>query len=424
MTGLDNDKIAELHARLREVGVEPFFEEMFDVKQMSPALLGTAFGLRPDLEEHLGEDMFMVILGRAIGRAYFKRQKLSQYNTIEDAAKLLRESQNIVVITGAGISTSLGIPDFRSKETGFYTKLLEAGITEPEEVFDIHSFDEDPSTFYKLAHGILPDDTRYTPTHGFIRLLQDKQKLRTNYTQNIDNIEERAGIERDRLVQCHGSFATATCRKCRFKVKGTEIFPSIREQTVAHCKRCDETISAQCAAPAKKKLKPNSNRFNGSNDDDDSDTSDSIPEPGVMKPDITFFGEALPDNFFDRFNERDRFHTDLVIVIGTSMKVAPVSEMPNFIPHEVPHIYISRDPIGHVNFDIQLLGDCDAVVWELCQRAGWELGHEMIPEGFGVEVRGVQGLEHIWLVKSNQGTIGDKKVSMNGESTAEVESLK
>jgi NAD-dependent SIR2 family protein deacetylase len=62
-----------------------------------------------------------------------------------------------------------------------------------------------------------------------------------------------------------------------------------------------------------------------------------------MKPDITFFGEALPDNFFDRLKDVDREKVDLVIVMGTSMKVAPVSEIPNFVPRDVPQIYISRD---------------------------------------------------------------------------------
>ncbi len=99
-------------------------------------------------------------------------------------------------------------------------------------------------------------------------------------------------------------------------------------------------------------------------DDDDSDGEYDIPEPGVMKvilpqlwkllmladtdittwqPDITFFGEQLPSQFFDRLQDRDRDLVDLVIVIGTSMKVAPVSEVPRVLPASVPQIYISRD---------------------------------------------------------------------------------
>ena len=73
-----------------------------------------------------------------------KRAKLEHINTIDDAASLLKTRSKILVITGAGISTSLGIPDFRSKDTGFYAKLKEMGMAEPEEVFDIFNFDYDP----------------------------------------------------------------------------------------------------------------------------------------------------------------------------------------------------------------------------------------------------------------------------------------
>jgi NAD-dependent histone deacetylase SIR2 len=239
-----------------------------------------------------------------------------------------------MVITGAGISTSLGIPDFRSKTTGFYSKLQDMGYSEPEEVFDIVAFDEDPSIFYKLAADILPDLKHYSPTHAFIRLLQDKNKLQTNYTQNIDNLEELAGIDKNRLIQCHGSFATATCRKCKYKVKGTDIFPAIRAKRVARCKRCISNIATQEAlGPKVKKRKPTPRRTTHS-DSDDEDEDDDIPQPGVMKPDITFFGEALPDHFFTRFTEQDVNTVDLVLVIGTSLKVAPVSDMPNYLPHQ------------------------------------------------------------------------------------------
>lgn len=105
-----------------------------------------------------------------------------------------------------------------------------------------------------------------------------------------------------------------------------------------------------------------------------------------MKPDITFFGEALPDAFHTRLVEHDRERVDLVVVIGTSLKVAPVSEVVPFLHPHVPQIYISRTPVDHTNFDIDLLGDCDVVVAELCRRAGWDLEHEMVPEGQVVEV--------------------------------------
>jgi NAD-dependent histone deacetylase SIR2 len=215
-----------------------------------------------------------------------KRQKLSQFKTIDDAAKLINASKNVLVITGAGISTSLGIPDFRSKSTGFYTKLQAMGYEEPEEVFDLSTFDDNPSTFYSLAGDILPDLHKWTPTHQFIRMIQDKGKLLRNYTQNIDNIESHAGILPEKLIQCHGSWATATCRKCAHKIPGEEIFEDIRAKKVAHCKKC--AASLRIADGKGMKRKRSSNGINKpkkrqSGSDDDSDGQYDIPQPGVMK---------------------------------------------------------------------------------------------------------------------------------------------
>lgn len=290
------------------------------------------------------DESFYQLLGLAISRELNKRPRLEQYKTIDDAAKLLRERKNVMVITGAGISTSLGIPDFRSKNTGFYSKLLDMGYSEPEQVFDIHNFDEDPTTFYKLAGDIIPDLEKWTPTHEFIRLLQDKDKLLTNYTQNIDNVESHAGIRKEKLIQCHGSWATATCRKCKYKVPGADIFDSVRSHKPAECPQCVREIATQKPGMKRKRSSNGSKKRRGPGDDDsDSDGAYDIPQPGIMKPDITFFGEALPNDFFDRLKEQDREKVDLVIVMGTSMKVAPVSEIPNFLPRDIPQIYISRD---------------------------------------------------------------------------------
>lgn len=313
---------------------------------MTARKLCSAFGVKiPSfLADSADDEAFYQLLGLAINRELNKRRRLVQYSTIDDAAALLQKSRNIMVITGAGISTSLGIPDFRSKNTGFYSKLQDLGFDEPEQVFDINNFDSDPTIFYKLAGDILPDLEKWTPTHEFIRLLQDKDKLLTNYTQNIDNVEAHAGIQKEKLIQCHGSWATATCRKCKYRIPGNEIFDDIRGHTPAECKRCIQTIAETKPGMKRKRSSNGSKRRRGPGDDDSEDEGQyDIPQPGIMKPDITFFGEALPDNFFNRLKNQDRDKVDLVIVMGTSMKVAPVSEIPNFLPRDVPQIYISRD---------------------------------------------------------------------------------
>lgn len=128
---------------LRKVGPNIFIEEYLNSGKYDLRTLVTAFGVRPDYP--FGDQWYIRVLGLSIQREVDRRQKLEAYNTIEDVVKLLKKCQKIMVITGAGISTSLGIPDFRSKNTGFYSQLQARGISEPEEVFDIHTFDEDPT---------------------------------------------------------------------------------------------------------------------------------------------------------------------------------------------------------------------------------------------------------------------------------------
>ena len=131
-----------------------------------------------------------------------QRDKSAQYRSVDDAVDLFRRSKNIIVITGAGISTSASLPDFRSS-TGLYSKVL-------QKLFSLKTFKEDLTTFYKKAKKVLLPVNRCTPTHAFLALLHDK--LRTIYTQNIDNIKALAGIRSDKLIQCHGSLEKATCQ--------------------------------------------------------------------------------------------------------------------------------------------------------------------------------------------------------------------
>lgn len=370
---------------LRDVGPAAFCEKYIysgelDVKQVLMAL-----GVRPPKHlEGLDDDAYWGILGAAICRQLGKRIKLTDFNTVDDAIELLQRSRNIVVLTGAGISTSLGIPDFRSEKTGLYSQLskLDLDISDPQEVFDIRVFRREPKIFYRVAQDILPDDKQKgTPTHAFIRLLQDKGKLLTNYTQNIDNLEAKVGIIPEKLIQCHGSFATASCIECHHQVPGDNIFDEIRSGIIPKC--TNPSCTKLNLAPGKLKRKRTSNgqlpkRSKKHSDSDSSDEGYDLPEAGIMKPDITFFGEELPDRFAERLTNHDKDKVDLVLVIGTSLKVAPVSEVVPYLPAHIPQIYISRTPVQHINFDITLLGDCDVVIQELCRRLDWKLDHDML----------------------------------------------
>jgi NAD-dependent histone deacetylase SIR2 len=148
-------------------------------------------------------------------------------------------------------------------------------------MFDIEVFRHDPSIFYSFARQILPSTTTYSPTHAFLRLLQDKNKLLRVYTQNIDNLEQLAGIREDKLVQCHGSFATASCMRCKRQVCGDEIREDVMHGEIPKCPACEAEREQQARQKGKKRK-----RGNDWDDDDDGEQDDIIE--GIMKV-ITFF---------------------------------------------------------------------------------------------------------------------------------------
>ncbi|CAG9943892.1 unnamed protein product [Clonostachys rosea f. rosea IK726] len=387
------EEASRLRRELREYGPAVFCQRTVDAGRYTAKKLLTAFSIKPPaFLEGQPDEGYYSLLSLAITRELSKRAKLNRFNTVNDAVDLIEKSNNIILLTGAGISTSLGIPDFRSKG-GLYSKLEHLGLNDPQEVFDIDVFKSDPTIFYQVAKDIIPSTERYTPTHKFIAMLHERGKLLTNYSQNIDNLEIKAGVPKDKLIQCHGSFGTATCIKCGYKVNGESIFPDIKAGIIPRCTRCVQSLRApgksvkrkRSAGPEKKK-----NRWSDREDSSDESEYD-IPDAGVMKPDITFFGESLPDEFSRRLTEHDRDKVDLVIVIGTSLKVTPVSEIVSWLPSHIPQIYISRQAVNHINFDIDLLGDCDIVVTELCKQLHWPFKHEMVPADQNIYVSDVEG---------------------------------
>ncbi|KAF9549892.1 NAD-dependent histone deacetylase sir2 [Mortierella hygrophila] len=303
-----------------------------------------------------------------------RRKRLTNIHTLEQVVQLLRDSKRIMVLTGAGVSVSCGIPDFRSPD-GIYSRLQEFNLRDPQQMFDLSFFKRRPEIFYSFAREIFPSNFIPSPSHSFIKLLEDKGKLLRNYTQNIDTLEQRAGIQK--ILQCHGSFATASCLRCRRQVPGDDIKEAIFNQEVAYCTVCPPPSPSDFAPKFRE-------AYYSSDEESDSDSDDSTfsapPPPPLMKPDIIFFKEQLTSVFHDCLDE-DRDQVDLLIVMGTSLKVAPVNSIIDALPAGIPQILINRTPLTHMEFDVQLLGDSDTIVAELCRMAGWELKHEKLPDG-------------------------------------------
>ncbi|KAI9246500.1 DHS-like NAD/FAD-binding domain-containing protein [Phascolomyces articulosus] len=374
-TSYTEEESEALQEEARQMGLMKFLEKYVRDQEIPPLKLMEAFNvvLHPQAALMAPEIHQFALLRNVITRYLRKRRRLEHVNTLDDVVELLAKANNVMIVTGAGVSVSCGIPDFRS-ETGIYSRLQEYELDDPQQMFDIKYFRDSPDIFYSFAKELYPSNYEPSPSHIFVKLMEEKGKLLRNYTQNIDTLEHKAQIKR--IVNCHGSFATASCVTCGYKCEGKEIEKYIFEQKVPPCPKC-----------AVDRVTPK----NDSSDDED----DYQRGVSVMKPDITFFGESLPAEF-DRLLALDTDNVDLLIVMGSSLKVSPVSEIMTQIPHSVPQVVINRTPITHMTFDVQLLGDCDVIVPELCRLLGWDLRHHKLPGGSALsEESRRQGLDGV-----------------------------
>jgi len=234
-----------------------------------------------------------------------------------------RNCRNIVVMTGAGVSVSAGIPDFRSPGTGLYDNLQKYNLPTPEAVFNIHFFRRSPTAFYTLARELYPGNFSPTPAHYFIKLLHDQGRLLRNYTQNIDGLERLAGIPAEKLVEAHGTFSSTHCIQCGSAYSPDFVKSQIFEGRIPYC-----TAPALCSSSSSPSC----------------DTASSTCR-GYVKPDIVFFGESLPRRFFQLYREDFR-RCDLLIVMGTSLQVHPFAGLIDEVADHVPRLLINLEPAG------------------------------------------------------------------------------
>jgi NAD-dependent protein deacetylase/lipoamidase len=191
---------------------------------------------------------------------------------VDELATLLRQRQPCVVLTGAGVSTESGIPDFRSAE-GIWARY------DPMEYASIDAFRRDPEKvweFYALRLDVL---TRAEPNAGHLALaeLERRGLVEAVVTQNIDGLHQRAGSSD--VIEAHGSIRTATCLEC-----GAE---APLERATPRCPNCG----------------------------------------AIMKPGVVMFGELLPVAELERATELAR-RAGLLLVVGSTLEVYPVAELP------------------------------------------------------------------------------------------------
>jgi NAD-dependent deacetylase len=226
-------------------------------------------------------------------------------NTKADVAKLFKRivaAKYFTVLTGAGVSTLSGIRDFRGKN-GLYNDL------DAEKIFDIDYFRRDPSFYYKASADFIYNVHERSPSivHTTLALLEQRGYLKSLITQNIDLLHQKGGSRR--VIEIHGSPSVHYCLHCSNR--------SLVEKLAA----------AGPGAP----LPQNDGDLLGFDDAAALVKAGDLPWckrcGAVLKPAITFFGEALPALALEAA-EADAARADLMLVLGTTLTVYPAAALP------------------------------------------------------------------------------------------------
>lgn len=259
--------------------------------------------------------------------------KLKYQNFIE----LLKNNQFklIIFMTGAGISTSAGIPDFRSNSGLFNQLMNKYGLQKPEEFFLKETFIKQPELLYDFLKQINFDVYKPTITHLFILYLINKGINCHIITQNIDGLEIKAGIPKEKITFAHGTLKEANCVLCNKKIDIDEIYQCMKNNEIKKCPDCN----------------------------------------GPCKPDIILYGENLPNDFYERMKLFEE--CDLGIVIGTSLKVEPFSCLPYLLKKNSWKLAINKTKIGNFNYndltthELFLQGMTDDIITSILKECGW-----------------------------------------------------
>jgi len=244
---------------------------------------------------------------------------------LDDAAELFRKSKRVVVLTGAGISTPSGIPDFRSEGTGLWSN------DEPMEVASLSTFRTYPERFFKWFRPLAGQiyNAKPNPAHYAFSELEKAGMGQTIVTQNIDFLHQKAGSSH--VVEMHGTLKTSSCTSCYQRYETENFIQSfIDNGTIPLCPNCN----------------------------------------GILKPDVILFGEQLPQAAWFEAQNAAR-QCDLMIVAGSSLEVLPVAGLPMLAVDRGAHLVVINNSPTYINVraDVVIMEDVAIILPEIAKRA-------------------------------------------------------
>jgi NAD-dependent deacetylase len=248
--------------------------------------------------------------------------------SIEFIADLFRQSKHAIVLTGAGISTPSGIPDFRSSGTGLWSR------DEPLEVASLNTFRTEPEKFFEwfrpLASHIFY--AQPNPAHLALADLQRAGCVHSIITQNIDMLHQKAGSQD--VIEMHGTMETLTCTQCYHQVRADAyIHIFVEQDQLPRCPKCGQ----------------------------------------LLKPDVILFGEQLPQSAWFKAQRAAR-QCDLFLVAGSSLEVLPVAGLPMQALDRGAHLVIINNAPTYLNIraDVAILEDVAEILPAIMERVKWQ----------------------------------------------------
>lgn len=226
---------------------------------------------------------------------------MSVEGEIQRAADILAASSHAIALTGAGISTPSGIPDFRTPQTGLWEH------QDPMQVASIQAFRRNPRAFYAWIRPLAEKMGQALPNPAHLALaeLERAGVIKAVCTQNIDGLHQKAGSVH--VLELHGSMRQARCGRCGLQVSSVELWGPVMERgEIPHCRHCQ----------------------------------------AVIKPDLVLYGEDLPEDVFWAAMT-ETADCDVMLVVGSSLEVCPAADLPGMAKrHGAQIIMVNREPTG------------------------------------------------------------------------------